>query len=103
MIVPLGVGVKKDGTEESPGLWHEFRRALLWDHVGSPNFGFAPRVGTYDVASTLTGAKSYDISGPRAALVPAVNRAVYLPTRCDKSFSFSVQTFSKMSSLGSRI
>jgi len=26
-------------------VWHEFGHALLWDHVGSPNFGFAHSAG----------------------------------------------------------
>jgi hypothetical protein len=37
------------------------------------------------------------------ALVPTVDLAAYFLTKCDQSFSFSAQTFSKMSSLGSRI
>jgi hypothetical protein len=36
-----GVGIAADARV----VWHEFGHALLWDHVGSPNFGFAHSAG----------------------------------------------------------
>lgn len=41
MIAGQTVGIATDNRV----VWHEFGHALLWDHVNSPNFGFAHSAG----------------------------------------------------------
>jgi hypothetical protein len=63
-------------------VWHEFGHALLWDHVNSPNFGFAHSAGD-SLAAVLNdpGSKEAD----RYDTFPWVQEATPLGRRHDRA------------------
>ncbi len=65
-------------------VWHEFGHALLWDHVNSPNFGFAHSAGD-SLAAILNDPGS--LEADRFDTFPWVQEGMSLNRRHDRAVS----------------
>lgn len=83
----LVFGVAKPGTQfgiaaDSRVVWHEFGHAVLWDHVDSPNFGFAHSPG--DSLAAILHDPTRGNSSDRFETFPFMNASAGLSRRHDR-------------------
>lgn len=80
MIVGQTIGIATDNRV----VWHEFGHALLWDHVNSPNFGFAHSAGD-SLAAILNDPGSQ--AADRFVTFPWTGAGVNIDRRHDRSIA----------------
>jgi hypothetical protein len=61
------------------------------------------KLGPYEILAPIGAGGMGEVYARRSRAGTDSRPRAYFSTKCDQSFSFSAQTFSKMSSLGSRI